>query len=276
MKRWFCILIAGCLLGFCGCAKSEQESADTHQELVLYTQDETGSGKTAQTETTVPETGKTTGSQPASGSTQTQQETAHQMTAAAASSEPVTANGAGTADANSAAVQTETSSVVQNESTAPAEGIYGAEGRTEEEWMVLGQDLYRQAMETAFRYLCSGSAFPIDTEHMEIIDRTYFLTTCPSFEEATAPYYEIFSKAYHAGDFDGILLEQDGKLYTTRGARGMDISYLSSEITELVSVSEDAVVFTVSSQYEDSETTAEFTLVPEDGLWKVGEFTLPY
>ncbi|MBO5226581.1 MAG: hypothetical protein J6B17_00680 [Ruminococcus sp.] len=165
---------------------------------------------------------------------------------------------------------------IDTENTEPAEGAFGAEGRTQDQWLSLGQELYMEGCELAFRYLCTGSEFPIDRENLDIIDRTYFLTTYTSFEEATMPYYELFSKSNHGEDFNGLLLEQDGRLYAARAARGMDVTYLSSEVTELVSVTNTEVRYKVLVEYEEGTQEHEFTLVPEDGFWKIGEFTLPY
>lgn len=172
--------------------------------------------------------------------------------------------------------QSGTVPTIQNDATQPAEGIFGAQGKTESEWLAAAQELYKEGCDVAFRYLCTGSEFPFDMENLEIIDKTYFLTTCNSFEEATEPYYQLFSREYHGNDFDGLLLVQNGRLYAARSARGMDMTYLSSEVKKLVSVSDTEIVFSVLVEYEDSETTAEFTLVPEDGMWKIGKFTLPY
>lgn len=157
-----------------------------------------------------------------------------------------------------------------------AEGLPGIDGRTDAQWIALGQELYMEGCETAFRYLCTGSEFPFDRENLEIIDKTYFLTTCTSFDEATAGYYELFSREYHGSDFEGLLYEQDGRLFAARAARGMDMTYLSSEVDSIVSVAETEIRFRVIIQYEEEEVTTDFTLVPEDGFWKIGEFTLPY
>ncbi|MGN0631416.1 MAG: hypothetical protein ACI4JN_08835 [Ruminococcus sp.] len=162
------------------------------------------------------------------------------------------------------------------EQTQPAEGIFGAEGKTESEWLAAAQQMYRDGCDMAFRYLCTGSEFVFDVKNLEIIDKTYFLTTCASFDEATKQYYELFSREYHANDFDGLLLEQNGRLYAARGARGMDMTYLSSEVEKLVSVSENEIVFSVLVEYESGAEEMEFSLVPEDDVWKIGRFTLPY
>lgn len=162
------------------------------------------------------------------------------------------------------------------ETVETANGAMDISGKSEIEWIAEAQELYKEGCNIAYRYLCTGSEFPFDRDNLEILDKTYFLTTCTSFEEATAPYYELFSKEYHGSDFDGLLVSQNGRLYAARFARGMDMTYISSEVESLKSVSDKEIVFNVVVEYEDSETTNEFTLVPEDGVWKIGKFTLPY
>lgn len=152
----------------------------------------------------------------------------------------------------------------------------GTNGRTESEWLEIAQPLYKEGCDIAFRYLCTGSEFPFDRANLEIIDKTYFLTTCGSFDDATKQYYELFDREYHKNDFDGLLLEQGGRLYAARAARGMDMTYLSSEVEKLVSVSDNEVVFSVLVEYEDGSTEMEFSIIPDGDSWKIGKFTLPY
>lgn len=152
----------------------------------------------------------------------------------------------------------------------------GTVGRTESEWLEIGQQLYKEGCDTAFRYLCTGSEFPFDRANLEIIDKTYFLTTCASFDEATKEYYRLFDMEYHKNDFDGLLIEQGGRLYAARAARGMDITYLSSEVEKLISVSDNEIVFSVLVEYEDGNSEMEFSIVPDGDSWKIGKFTLPY
>ncbi len=167
-------------------------------------------------------------------------------------------------------------SAQDNESTELAEVINDALGRTEDEWLAQAQTMYMEACETAFRFLCTGSEFPVDRANLDIIDKTYFLTTCSSFEDATASYYEIFSSERHKDDFGSLILEQNGRLYVARGSRGMDMTYLSSQVERLVSISDTEVVFEILVEYEDREVTNRFSLIAEEGELRVADFTLPY
>lgn len=282
MRKWIGILTAMSLLGFCGCSKAEQdrEMDISHEQLVMHTEasDASGEGQqvTANAEAAPSPAETETAAVTDSAQAAVQTVVSYIEIVQGQETEAVTTAPefeAAVPEITTAAV---TAPVIYPEETSPAEGIYGAQGRTEEEWMILGQEMYQQAMELSFRFLCTGSEFPFDMDNLEIIDRTYFRTTCISYDDATAPYYEIFSRMHHENDFDGLLMEQDGVLYAARAARGMDISYISSEVTGLVSVSESEVVFSVHTEYEESEITGTFTLVPEEGFWKVGEFVLPY
>lgn len=189
---------------------------------------------------------------------------------------PVPSQGGNSAEQGGAPAHQVTVPSLPKDGTEPAEGVHGAQGMTESEWLAAAQEIYREGCDTAFRFLCTGSEFPFDMKNLDILDKTYFLTTCSSFDDATAGYYEIFSREMHKNDFDGLLTQHNGRIYAARAARGMDMTYLSSQVEKIVSVSEKEVVFTVSVEYEDSVTETEFSLVPEDGVWKIGKFTLPY
>lgn len=148
---------------------------------------------------------------------------------------------------------------------------------TEKEWIEKATDFYEKAQETAFLYLCSNQS--IYTYDMtSIYENKYFLiTNFSSLYEATAGYYDVFSREKHLYDFDDFLLEKDGVLYGTASERGEDVTYSRFVITKLISESDTEVIFNVVSSYTDEETEENiFSLVLEDDVWKVGEFTLAY
>jgi hypothetical protein len=286
MKKTFCILISAmCMLSVCSCGKNadsdtseaERKNAVITNESVLNAETTDKPVENTSGTETVPE--YTSASTEASSSevnapVSTEISAAEEYISTEAEIPDVTVPEGYTEVQQTTRVVTEP--YIETIETEPAEGIFGAEGRTEAEWLTLGQELYMEGCELAFRYLCTGSEFPFDRENLEIIDRTYFLTIYTSFEEATVPYYELFSKSMHENDFEGLLLEQDGRLYAARAARGMDVTYLSSQVSELVSVTNTEVRYRVTAEYEESTAVYDFTLVPEDGFWKIGEFTLPY
>lgn len=72
----------------------------------------------------------------------------------------------------------------------------------------------------------------------------------------------------------------DGKLYSTGGARGADIYYVSSEY-ELTVLTADSALYTVRSVYEDELGNSateeyEYNAVKRDGRWYFINFKLPY
>ena len=80
-----------------------------------------------------------------------------------------------------------------------------------------------------------------------------------------------------------LYLEKDGSLYALGGNRGANIYYSSSKITSIISKSDDEIVFSVDNFYDGSDfgeesytETDNFSVVIEDGVWKAGEFVLPY
>ena len=152
---------------------------------------------------------------------------------------------------------------------------------TESEWVAQAQQMYEKAAQTYYTYLCSSSGFTYDTEDT-IADDYVRITSCDTLEDAEAPYYTVFAKSAHASDFDGMLEMSDDKLYGRMGDRGADISYVSSAVTALTASTSSQLTFAGTSSYEDPEdgsaSTKEdtFTLVLEDGSWRVGQFTMPY
>ncbi len=54
------------------------------------------------------------------------------------------------------------------------------------------------------------------------------------------------------------------------------MTYLSSQVERLVSVSDTEAVFEVVVEYEDREVTNRFSLIAEEGELRVADFTLPY
>lgn len=148
---------------------------------------------------------------------------------------------------------------------------------TEKEWIEKASDFYEKAQETAFLYLCSNQS--IYTYDMtSVYENKYFLiTNFSSLYQATIGYYDVFSREKHLSDFDDFLLEKDGVLYGTASERGEDVTYSGFDISELISESDTEVIFNVISSYTDGEKEENiFSLVLEDDIWKVGEFTLAY
>ena len=97
-------------------------------------------------------------------------------------------------------------------------------------------------------------------------------------------YYKVFSRKYPADDIDFLFMEKDGKVYALNGARGKDMYYSVSKIKSIDRRTDDEIFFTVENFYENSDhgegqysEEAVFSVVIDgDGVWRAGEFTLPY
>ena len=159
--------------------------------------------------------------------------------------------------------------------------LIGDTGLTAEEWCEEAQQIYTTAAATYYTYLCSSDGFTYDTS--DVIDDSWQrVTSCDTLEEATAEYYSVFAQTGHESDLDEQFRVVDDKLYRLCGDRGADISYLDSKVIALTSSTADTLTFTVVSTYqfpdETEQTTQEdiFTLVMERGVWRVGQFTMPY
>ena len=104
-----------------------------------------------------------------------------------------------------------------------------------------------------------------------------------SFSDLENEYNKVFSSRYPCKELKQLYIEKDGSLYALGGNRGANIYYSSSKITSIISKSDDEIVFSVDNFYDGSDfgeesytETDNFSVVIEDGVWKAGEFVLPY
>ena len=162
--------------------------------------------------------------------------------------------------------------------------VVGDTGLTKAEWLEKAQILYETAAKLNSQYLCSSQVFQYDFSNVHPNDANcYLIPDYTTIEEATKPYYDVFTKKSHAADFSGILLEEDGKLYGCAGDRGADITYQGAKVTALTAVTETTLMFEVTLTYAEPDDatntttkTNTFTLCQEDNVWKVDTFTMPY
>ena len=179
---------------------------------------------------------------------------------------------------------TTTGAVSHTTEAAADTEMVGNTGLTKAEWLEKAQTMYETAAKINFQYLCSSQVFQYDFSNVHPEDANcYLIPAYTTIEEATKPYYDVFTNKSHASDFEGILLEVDGKLYGRAGDRGADITYQGAKVTALTDVTETTLTFEVALTYSepDDETntitrTNTFTLYEEDGAWKVDTFTMPY
>ena len=247
MKRFQRILLtAGLLVSLSGCDAISDPSSDIPEQIAVA--DSTTESSDAETAEAVTKSESSlAGTESASESTSTQ-----------------------------TTLLSETVSTTETTTTAAnADALVGDTGLTTSEWLEKAQELYETAAKTMFQYCCTSQMFQYDFSDSN--QPNYY-----HIADATEPYYEVFSRKSHSGDFDSLLLEADGKLYGLAGDRGSDITYQGATVTALESATEDTLTFTVALTYtgtdgEDTTTKNDsFSLYLEDGVWKVDTFTLPY
>ena len=147
-------------------------------------------------------------------------------------------------------------------------------------------ELYDRACAKYWEYTF-GDPFTLDNDDVYIDDRGWQFTriadeSIKSRSDIFSGFYEVFASRYL---YDDILydryIEHDGKYYVANVGRGSNIFYTGSEITEVKSIEDDEITFTVVSYYEGDgiiepeARSTEFSMIEEDGTWKAGKFVLP-
>lgn len=176
-----------------------------------------------------------------------------------------------------------TSTETVTTTTAPVMGF------DDEELLVLAKSLYDVACEMAWNYYCDCPyTLDYDSTVKDTYGNTYYLisdTSITSIEDIKEDWLEVFSSKYYPTDFGNRFIESGGRVYANDASRGGDISYSSTDISEITSKSEDGteVFFNAVSHYVDPNDNSpmddqieEFSIILEDGSYHVGKFTLPY
>ncbi len=149
------------------------------------------------------------------------------------------------------------------------------------------QALFESACKTQMSFTV-GCPFDVDYNDTAENDRgwkCYRITDSriKTFSDLENEYFKVFSSRYPCKELSQLYFEKDGSLYAFCGNRGGNIFYSSSKVTEIKSKSDDEIVFSVDNFYtgndygEESFTeTDDFSVVIENGVWKAGQFVLPY
>lgn len=161
------------------------------------------------------------------------------------------------------------------------------EEKLDDEVIAAAQLLFEKACETEWKFTV-GSPYSLDTS--EYITNEYDWQYClvtdegiNSLDDVRADFHRVFSESYE-DTLDELFREKDGRVYCLNGARGSDIFYESSEITEITGRSDGEIRFKVVSYYngenfgiESYIKETEFVIVRESNrAWRVSEFKLPY
>lgn len=149
------------------------------------------------------------------------------------------------------------------------------------------QELFEKACETEWNFTV-GSPYSLDTSEYVTNEygwQFYRITEegINSLDDVRADFHRVFSETYD-DILEEIFMEDGGHVYCLNGARGSDIFYEGSEVTEITGRSEGVINFKVISSYsgdgyeiEPYTEETEFSVVKGgDGAWRVDKFKLPY
>lgn len=149
------------------------------------------------------------------------------------------------------------------------------------------QALFESACNTQMSFTV-GCPFDVDyndTAENDMGWKFYRITDSKikTFKDMENEYFKVFSTRYPCSELSQLYIEKNGSLYALCGNRGGNIFYSSSKVTEIKSRSNDEIVFSVDNFYDGSDRgeesyteTDDFSVVIENGVWKAGEFVLPY
>lgn len=157
-------------------------------------------------------------------------------------------------------------------------------------------NLFKQTCSAVFNF-STGARYEIDNKS-QYKNLSYFRVKDPKIKtmaDVLADFHSIFADNYvtrysATGDvFDalgGYVSDENGIVYGLGGARGSDVTYQYSKITDIKSMTGNSVTFNVLSHYDSTflgkegkvtDVNSDFKLVIQaDGALRVTEFTMPY
>ena len=148
------------------------------------------------------------------------------------------------------------------------------------------QRLFDSACQTYWKFLINC---PYDLDYSDYVENDfkwqfYRITNSDihSMADVERDFNKVFSSRY-PNNLSTNYRESNGSVYALNGERGAHLYYSASKITGIDSRTDDEIIFTVENYYDGSDFSDEaysetdtFSMVFEDGIWKVGKFTLPY
>ncbi len=172
--------------------------------------------------------------------------------------------------------------------TEPAEEIIVPADADDNTVLTEAQKLFEMACETDWKFHV-GCPYKLDTAQYitNNFGWEFYLVTdsgINSIADVEQDYYKVFSSSY-GSDLSELYMEKNGRVYALDGARGGDIYYTGSKVTEIKSRTDTEIFFTVENYYSGNDFTGEgaytektefSAVIGDDGAWRAGEFTLPY
>ncbi|MBQ1463199.1 MAG: hypothetical protein IIZ18_00165 [Ruminococcus sp.] len=281
MKKYLALL-AACVLvsASAGCSSGNSSSGDSSQTATDAAQT-TSSGEDATAQTTAAE--ETSAASTTAGSAQT--------TTAVSSSQTAASSTSGVSGTETTAVTTTAGNGEKAEFQYNSDGAVEFSGdpadQNQDTLIAAAQAVYDAACQQQYRFTV-GSPYTLDHETYIENDMgwQFYLVTdegINSMADVAADYDKIFSSRYNSA-IEEVFMESDGKVYCLDGQRGANIFYSYSQVVSVDKITPDEIFFTVTSYYDPTDINgeepftndAQFSVVIEDGVWKAGEFLLPY
>lgn len=163
-----------------------------------------------------------------------------------------------------------------------------SDDKDEEILIAAAQALFESACTTQWNFTvgCPYETDPDDFIETDFDWRFYRIldSGITSLSDVENDYYKVFSRRY-PNNLSEIFIDGGGTVYALNAARGADIFYTGSKITDIQSNNGDEIFFTVENHYSGTDldgsaaysTTDTFSIVIEsDGSWHAGQFNLPY
>lgn len=153
--------------------------------------------------------------------------------------------------------------------------------------MAAAQALYESACQTQWNFTV-GCPYSVDMDNYienEFGWQFHLINdgVTTSLADVESDYYKVFSDRY-PNPLSEVYCDGTDGVYALGAERGMNIFYAYSQVTSIDSRSGDEIFFTVVSHYDGSDRTGEAydesqtfsAVIGEDGVWRAGQFTLPY
>lgn len=158
-------------------------------------------------------------------------------------------------------------------------------GKSREELHEIGMKYFEAACE--LHLMNGGASIALDCDYTNTIDNgtdmNYYLVqydNISSISDAEELYYSIFSQSWEFEE--GFFLEQDGSLYYSCDNNAYNNACYEGWDINFVEATDEKIKYQVNAYFNDGEAgsnvqsyPAQFTLIPENGEWKVQNFIYP-
>ncbi len=152
----------------------------------------------------------------------------------------------------------------------------GTAPRNADGWIAAAEEAYEKAAATFYKVLFTSDWLELDYDEPGPSPIYTKVTNYETFDDATADFFEVFTKEGFATAPYDRFLEKDGALYAAVEDREKDPSYKGFTVTAISDITDDSVTFVIEAKYPDAYRYSQLTLKYERGDFRVNAFTQPY